>query len=173
MLYNGLKFLHPFCFCPSCYISRHTRGPRVSTAKMSTNYVVPGQARHLRACMVCSIVQLQSVCLVLQSSLLIILADKHPQRFLRDGCPNCESFLDLAGHQDSVQECTSQVYEGLITLADPSSSWVARWQRLDKYVPGVYATKVVGILPDEVLQAMEDSGIRYVPRDGSAGDDEV
>ena len=94
------------------------------------------------------------------------------QRFLREGCPNCE-FLDLTGHNDSVQECTSQVYEGLITLANPSSSWVARWQRLDKYVPGIYAVKVVGNLPDEILQTMEDSGVRYVPRDGSVGDDET
>ena len=68
------------------------------------------------------------------------------QRFVRDGCPNCESFLDLAGHPDSVQECTSQVYEGLITLANPEKSWVAKWQRLDGYVPGVYAVKVVGMV---------------------------
>ena len=66
------------------------------------------------------------------------------QRFVREGCPNCESVLDLAGHSDLVQECTSQVYEGLVTLADPKSSWVAKWQRLDTYRPGVYAVKVVG-----------------------------
>ena len=62
-----------------------------------------------------------------------------------------------------MQECTSQVYEGLITLADPSKSWVAKWQRLDGYVPGVYAVKVVGMLPDEILASLEDSGVRYVP----------
>ena len=50
---------------------------------------------------------------------------------------------------------------------------MARFQRLDKYVPGVYAVKVVGMLPDEVLQQMEDSGIRYVPRDGTAQDDDA
>ncbi len=38
------------------------------------------------------------------------------------------------------------MYEGLITLADASQSWVARWQRLDGYVPGVYAVKVVGMV---------------------------
>ncbi|MCJ1247277.1 Transcription elongation factor SPT4 [Trapelia coarctata] len=119
-----------------------------------SNYVPSNQARHLRACMVCSIVQLQS-------------------RFVRDGCPNCESFLDLANHPDAVQECTSQVYEGLITLAEPGSSWVAKWQRLDQYVPGVYAVKVVGMLPEEILQQLEDAGVRYVPRDGSAQDDDA
>lgn len=47
---------------------------------------------------------------------------------------------------EAVQECTSQVFEGLITLADPNSSWVAKWQRLEGYIPGVYAVKVVGIV---------------------------
>lgn len=60
-----------------------------------------------------------------------------------------------------------------MTLADPRTSWVAKWQRLDGFVPGVYAVKVVGILPEEILQQLEDSGIRYIPRDGSAQDEEV
>jgi transcription elongation factor SPT4 len=94
------------------------------------------------------------------------------QKFLRDGCPNCEPFLELTGHTDAIAECTSQVYEGLITLADPKSSWVARWQRLDNYVPGVYAVKVVGQLPQDILQQLEDSGVRYVPRDGSGQEDD-
>lgn len=100
---------------------------------MSSNFVASNQTRSLRACMVCSVVQTQ-------------------QRFIRDGCPNCEAFLDLTNHPDSVQECTSQVYEGLITLADPGQSWVAKWQRLDGYVAGVYAVKVVGMV----------SGLLYV-----------
>lgn len=62
------------------------------------------------------------------------------------GCPNCEEFLELAGHSDLVQDCTSQVFEGLITLSDPTASWVAKWQRLENYVPGVYAVKVTGLV---------------------------
>lgn len=125
-----------------------------STIEMASNFVPGNQMRYLRACMVCSIVQTQS-------------------RFLRDGCPNCEAFLDLTNHPDSVQECTSQVFEGLITLADPAQSWVAKWQRLDGYVGGVYAVKVVGMLPDEVKQNVEDAGGRYIPRDGSADEQEA
>lgn len=63
---------------------------------------------------------------------------------MREGCPNCESYLRLQGSAEAIQECTSQVYDGLITLADPEHSWVAKWQRLDGYCPGVYAVKVVG-----------------------------
>ncbi|KAG9240136.1 Spt4/RpoE2 zinc finger-domain-containing protein [Calycina marina] len=119
----------------------------------SENFVPTGQQRHLRACMVCSIVMVQN-------------------RFIRDGCPNCEPFLNLQSNMDAIIECTSQVFEGLITLSDPSRSWVAKWQRLDGYVKGVYATKVSGTLPDDVIGAMEEAGMRYIPRDGSSTDDD-
>lgn len=68
------------------------------------------------------------------------------QQFRIQGCPNCEDFLELRGSADAVQDCTSAVFEGIITLTDPASSWVAKWQRLQGYVPGLYATKVVGIV---------------------------
>lgn len=109
-----------------------------------SNFVTPAQQRQLRACMVCSLVQLHS-------------------RFMSSGCPNCEGFLALAGSDDRIRDCTSQVYEGIITLNDPERSWVAKWQRLESYVPGIYATKVVGILPEEVLTDIEDAGIKYLP----------
>ncbi|KAK2801707.1 transcription elongation factor spt4 [Emmonsiellopsis sp. PD_5] len=125
-----------------------------SSTATPTFFVPSGQQRSLRACMVCSIVQLHS-------------------KFLRDGCPNCDNLLNLRGNSDRIQECTSQVFEGLITLADERGSWVARWQRLDGYVPGTYATKVTGTLPPEVLATLEDAGVRYIPRDGSAIDDET
>ncbi|GAM82627.1 hypothetical protein ANO11243_006090 [Dothideomycetidae sp. 11243] len=115
---------------------------------MASAFVAPSSHRTLRACLICSIVQPQS-------------------RFYNGGCPNCESFLELAGNTDSIQDCTSQVFEGLITMSDPGASWVAKWQRLEGYVPGVYAVKVQGILPDDVLQTIEGAGVRYIPRDGS------
>ena len=40
-------------------------------------------------------------------------------------------------------------------------------------MPGVYAVKVVGQLPEEVLQTIEDAGVRYMPRDGSAQDEDA
>ncbi|KAF2145975.1 uncharacterized protein K452DRAFT_304974 [Aplosporella prunicola CBS 121167] len=113
-----------------------------------TAYVPPGQQRSLRACMVCSIVQLEYL-------------------FKRNGCPNCD-FLELAGNTDAIQDCTSQVFEGLIHLADPQGSWVARWQRLDSYTSGMYATKVSGVLPEDYVAMVEAAGVKYIPRDGSA-----
>lgn len=115
-----------------------------------TAFVPGSQQRYLRACMVCSIVQTQAVrATIIQIPILSMSiygadTDNLLQRFLRDGCPNCESFLGLINSTEAVQECTSQVFEGLVTLSDPSTSWVSRWQRLDGYVSGVYAVKVVG-----------------------------
>ncbi|KAI6251561.1 Transcription elongation factor spt4 [Erysiphe necator] len=121
---------------------------------MTENYVAPSQHKNLRACMVCSIVMTQN-------------------RFFREGCPNCEEFLMLAGNMDAIIDCTSQVFEGIIALADPAKSWVAKWQRLDGYVKGVYATKVSGQLSDEVIGVIEDEArIKYIPRDGSNVEDD-
>ncbi|KAB8416394.1 hypothetical protein FH972_024913 [Carpinus fangiana] len=94
------------------------------------------------------------------------------QTFLADGCPNCEEFLNLRGSADAINDCTSPVFEGMIVLADPAQSWVAKWQRLTEYQPGVYATKVVGALPEDVVQSIEDAGVKYIPRDGTAADGE-
>lgn len=81
---------------------------------------------------------------------------------MREGCPNCEEVLGLQGNADAIQECTSQVFEGIIALSDPQRSWVAKWQRLQNYKPGIYATKVVGTLPDDIENDLEAAGISYV-----------
>ncbi|WPH04056.1 Hypothetical protein R9X50_00694000 [Acrodontium crateriforme] len=109
--------------------------------------------RTWRACMVCAAVQSE-------------------QQFRNRGCPNCDDFLELRGSVDAIQDCTSTVFEGVITLTDPMGSWVAKWQRLQGYVPGMYATKVVGILPNEYISACENAGVKYIPRDGSSIEDE-
>lgn len=49
-------------------------------------------------------------------------------------------------------------------MSDPSRSWVAKWQRIDGYVKGIYATKVMGQLPEEVITSLEEEyRIRYIP----------
>lgn len=41
---------------------------------------------------------------------------------------------------------------------------MAKWQRLDGYVAGLYAIKVSGQLPDEIRQVIEDEyRIQYIP----------
>ena len=48
-------------------------------------------------------------------------------------------------------------------MGDPTQSWVAKWQRLDSYVPGVYAVKVVGQLPQDIIGNLEEAGIKFIP----------
>ena len=56
-------------------------------------------------------------------------------------------------------------------MGNPAQSWVAKWQRLSTYVPGVYAVKVQGTLPEEVIVVLEANGFQYVRRDGGEGDE--
>ncbi|KAF2811695.1 putative transcriptional elongation protein Spt4 [Mytilinidion resinicola] len=112
-------------------------------------FVGPRDYKNLRACMVCGIVQTSA-------------------KFMSAGCPNCEAFLELTGSGDAINECTSQVFDGLMTVTDTKTSWVARYQRLEGYIAGVYAVQVEGVLPEEVIAAVEAAGVNYVPRDGSA-----
>jgi transcription elongation factor SPT4 len=97
--------------------------------------------RSSRACLVCSVVLPQS-------------------KFIQNGCPNCEDFLEMRGSQDVVEDCTSEVFEGVMFLTPHAAqdSWVAKWQRLQGYQPGLYAVKVNGIvslsfflLPDSAI----------------------
>jgi transcription elongation factor SPT4 len=127
-----------------------TTNPNVNMAN-SGNYIPNSQARHMRACMVCSIVRTYTA-------------------FLQSGCPNCDGFLELTGNGDAIQDCTSQVFEGLLTVSNTSRSWVARYQRLEGYVPGVYAVQVEGILPEDAVVAAEQAGVHYIPRDGSVSE---
>lgn len=98
--------------------------------------------------MVCSLVQTQQV--FCAPSLGNISQPRHgltvvtPQRFVKEGCPNCEEMIHYRGQADLVEDCTSPVFEGLITLREPRKSWVAKWQRLDGFVRGMYAVKVSG-----------------------------
>ncbi|RYC55411.1 hypothetical protein CHU98_g10799 [Xylaria longipes] len=83
-------------------------------------------------------------------------------RFRNEGCPNCP-FLELRGNSDALDSCTSTVFEGLITVANPKRSWVAKWQRLESYVPGVYATKVSGSIPEDIRNGLIEDGHVLIP----------
>ncbi|KAI1799386.1 transcription initiation Spt4 [Daldinia bambusicola] len=105
--------------------------------------IPPNHWRYARACMVCSIIMTQS-------------------HFRAEGCPNCP-FLDLKGSPEAIEACTSSQFEGTMSCFQPRRSWVARWQRVDTFVPGTYAIKVNGSLPEDIKVAMEDQGNTYIP----------
>ncbi|KAI2665073.1 Transcription elongation factor SPT4 [Labeo rohita] len=72
---------------------------------------VPKDLRHLRACLLCSLV-------------------KTIDQFEYDGCDNCESYLQMKGNREMVYECTSSSFDGVIAMMSPEDSWVAKWQRI-------------------------------------------
>lgn len=88
-----------------------------------------------------------------------------PQDFKKYGCPNCEEILQLQNDSDRVASCTSAQFDGLIGMMNPEESWVAKWQRTDKFVRGIYAVRVTGRLPIDVQDTLASKGIPYRPRD--------
>ncbi|KAJ3322531.1 transcription elongation factor spt4 [Boothiomyces sp. JEL0866] len=107
--------------------------------------------RKLRACMLCSLV-------------------KSFDQFRRDGCENCDDVLNMKDDSDRVMDCTSATFEGVVAVMKPEGSWVAKWQRIDKFRKGIYAVQVVGKLPMDIQEQLLDKGIKYYPRDGTAQD---
>ncbi len=101
--------------------------------------------------------------------MLCALVKTHTQ-FRKEGCDNCEEVLRLRSSADRVADCTSASFDGFLGLMNPTRSWVARWQRCDRFVKGIYALKVNGELPLDIQEELEDKGIRYRPRNGSALD---
>ncbi|KAK9381464.1 Spt4/RpoE2 zinc finger-domain-containing protein [Kockiozyma suomiensis] len=104
-----------------------------------------------RACMVCGIVRTYN-------------------NFIEQGCPNCDSLLSLQNSEENVHACTSPSFEGMVAVAGPEKSWVARWLRVDGFQPGMYAIKVSGRLPEEIISSLDAQGVKYRPRDGSVQD---
>jgi len=73
-------------------------------------------------------------------------------------------------NKSRVLECTSSNFQGIISMMENDSSWVARWQRIPgtSFAKGVYAISVSGRIPNDILNDVErDNGKRYIPRDRS------
>ena len=84
---------------------------------------IPNDSKGLRACLRCSLVKTFS-------------------QFLDSGCENCE-FLGMAGDADRSHVCSTAFYEGTMAILAPG--WVAQWQRVANFMPGMYAIAMVGL----------------------------
>ncbi|RNA22490.1 transcription elongation factor SPT4 [Brachionus plicatilis] len=109
---------------------------------------IPSTLRDLRACKICSLI-------------------KTLDQFDNEGCDNCDEFLHLKGNRDRVFDCTSSNFDGMIAMMDPSDSWVAKWQRVDHFVRGMYAISVSGELPDAIKRMLREKDMPYRTRDMS------
>uniref|UniRef100_A0A8C5QYW1 Transcription elongation factor SPT4 n=1 Tax=Leptobrachium leishanense TaxID=445787 RepID=A0A8C5QYW1_9ANUR len=72
---------------------------------------VPKDLRHLRACLLCSLV-------------------KTIDQFEYDGCDNCEAYVQMKGNREMVYDCTSSSFDGIVAMMSPDDSWVSKWQRI-------------------------------------------
>ncbi|VDP05500.1 unnamed protein product [Soboliphyme baturini] len=102
---------------------------------------IPRDLRNLRACLLCSLI-------------------KSVDQFENDGCENCEQYLMMKHDRDKVYDCTSSNFDGIISLMNPSSSWVAKWQKINRKVKGVYAISVTGTLPSQIINELATVGVR-------------
>jgi transcription elongation factor SPT4 len=101
--------------------------------------VVPSevQSSKLRACLSCGLV-------------------KSVAQFLAYGCENCPGLFEAGtGDRERVLTFTTAEFSGLVALYRPKVSWVAKWQRLSRKVPGCYAIGILAELPDDVLEELE------------------
>ncbi|KAI1447130.1 Spt4/RpoE2 zinc finger-domain-containing protein [Annulohypoxylon stygium] len=110
---------------------------------LASMHIPNNQWRYARACMVCSIIMTQS-------------------DFRNKGCPNCP-FLDMKGSPEAIENCTSSQFNDVHLVVKPKVSWTAKWMRLKDFVPGIYAIKVNGSLPDEIKQTLLDDNHAIVP----------
>lgn len=94
----------------------------------------------LRACLLCHLI-------------------KQADQFDKNGCENCEEYLGMKHNRDLVNTCTTSNYSGMIGLTQPSDSWVARWQRINKKEQGIYAISVSGKLPPNILNELRSLGV--------------
>nr|BAC85230.1 unnamed protein product [Homo sapiens] len=111
---------------------------------------VPKDLRHLRACLLCSLV-------------------KTIDQFEYDGCDNCDAYLQMKGNREMVYDCTSSSFDGIIAMMSPEDSWVSKWQRVSNFKPGVYAVSVTGRLPH--AKDSRSNVNKYEPRESSEGHD--
>lgn len=85
--------------------------------------------------------------------------------FKQKGCPNC-SFLNTNKNRN-IGYTTSPTFKGSIFLINPKQSWIGKWQRINQYIPGVYAMTVEGDLSDKFINDIEKNGRVYINRANS------
>ncbi|OQS07029.1 transcription elongation factor SPT4 [Thraustotheca clavata] len=102
---------------------------------------IPTTFRELRACMVCSLVKTYS-------------------QFYESGCDNC-TVLNMQDNRQRVTDCTTAYFEGMIAMMQPRESWVAKWRRIGRHVPGIYAVSVTGELTENIKKYLEDNNMTY------------
>lgn len=102
---------------------------------------IPTNLKTLRACLRCYLI-------------------KSFDQFFEEGCENCD-FLEMRDDKKRVLDVTTAFFEGTIALLEPEKSWVAKWQRFQQNLPGLYAIEVADSLPQEDIERCKQAGFTY------------
>ena len=89
------------------------------------------------------------------------LVKTHTQ-FYNDGCENCV-FLGMKEDNARVKECTTGNYQGLVAMMRPKTSWVAKWQGLQRFCSGAYAMRVNAELSEELTEYCRSKNVPMFP----------
>lgn len=81
------------------------------------------------------------------------------QQFREYGCENCMEAFELRENDEKIEEVTTKSFEGLVAITRPPESWVARWQFVQNFIPGVYALKVEGSIGEDSARELADKNI--------------
>ena len=103
----------------------------------------PQSLQNLRACIPCLLV-------------------KTYKQFMEEGCENCSKAFDMKEDPEKIAECTTASFEGLMAMTVPEKSWVARWQFVRDFIPGVYAIKVKGEVGEQTARELAEIGFPNV-----------
>ena len=103
----------------------------------------PKSVQNLRACIPCLLV-------------------KTYKQFMEEGCENCVKAFDMKEDPEKIAEVTTASFEGLMAMTVPDKSWVARWQFVQHFIPGVYAIKVKGDVSETTARELADAELPNV-----------
>lgn len=159
----------------------------MSLVEENDSDIVPDELKHLRACMVCSLVKTLAQFVGKCAACAFAVPDLCVCD-LENGCENCRQLnlendaeyekkkkvffsSDLNSQHTTrtphrkVKEVTSTSFEGLIGVNDMKDSWVRNWQQLPiNYVRGCYAVSVNGVVPHHIVQELQDKRIPLASR---------
>ncbi|KAK6115985.1 hypothetical protein DH2020_008254 [Rehmannia glutinosa] len=137
------------------------QGGAATAAQLPTSF-----GHELRACLRCRLVKTYD-----QVGLTLLSPNTFTPIFLflyisclfrESGCENC-LFFQMEEDHERVVDCTTPNFTGLISVADPTRSWAARWLASGKFVPGCYTISVSEALPQDLQNMCEEERVPYVP----------